>query len=136
MRNVLVPAAVSTVGTARPCRQELQNEGLPSFVAGWCSLAHDRSLQRGYRDVGYLLASRITGFRPANLTSSQWRTTVAVLRSQVHGKNRPAVRQWCLENYPSLMALIPARQHSSFLAGLVEQIQRERSQQNSSESTP
>lgn len=114
--------AVSLVlAAARSCRKELSDDGLPRYVAGWCSLARHGSMKSGYQDVGYLIASRLAVFRPPYLDSCQWSCRIDVLGTQVHAKHRASIKQWCLTNYPSLMARIPKRQHGSFLAGFVEQ---------------
>jgi hypothetical protein len=82
-------------------------------------------MQRGYRDVGYLLCGKLRLFRPAHIGVRQWLRQVGDLREQVVVNNRPAIQVWFRENYPALMHLIPERRHREFVAGLVERAKEE-----------
>jgi hypothetical protein len=87
--------------------------------------ARDKSLQRGYRDVGYLLYLKLRGFRPAHASLRLWSRHVANLRKHVLGNDRSAIQAWFRENYPVLMNLIPESRHREFVAGLVERAKEE-----------
>jgi hypothetical protein len=101
-------------------------DGFPGYVRGWVCKARDRSMQRGYKDVGYLLCGKIRLFRPAHIGVTQWFRHVGNLQKHVMGNNRPAVQDWFRENYPALMLLIPERRHREFVAGLMERAREER----------
>lgn len=97
-------------------------EGTPRYVCGWCGMAKDNRMQRGYRDVGYLLAPRIKNFRPRQWSERKWLARLDVLMSYTARSQHEKVMQWCSAHYPALVALIPKRQQRRFSAGLIEQL--------------
>ena len=101
------------------------DDGLPGYVRGWCYMAKNRTMQRGYRDVGYLMAVRVEEFRPAQFTTRLWRREVALLNQHVEQNDRAAIRMWFQNHYPALMHLIPERRHREFVAGFIERMQEE-----------
>jgi hypothetical protein len=100
-------------------------DGFPGYVRGWVCKARDKSMQRGYRDVGYLLCGKLCLFRPAHASVRLWSRQVANLREHVLGNDRTAIQGWFRENYPALMNMIPERRHREFVAGLVERAKEE-----------
>ena len=94
--------------------------GCPGYVKGWCCKAGDRSLQRGYRDVGYLLASKLRRFRPEHIAPRSWAEQMSRLRRLLRAADESAALEWFTENYPRLMKLIPAGDHADFVAGARE----------------
>jgi hypothetical protein len=76
--------------------------GCPRYVKGWCCKARERTLRRGYRDVGYLLAPKLRAFRPERFGPRTW------------------ALEWFAEIYPQLMAVIPAGDRQQFVAGVLE----------------
>jgi len=88
--------------------------------------ARDKSMQRGYRDVGYLLYWKLRLFRPAHASLRLWSQQVDTLAALVLANDRYAIQGWCCENYPALMLLIPERRQREFIAGLVERAKEER----------
>jgi hypothetical protein len=100
-------------------------DGFPDYVRGWVCKARDRSMQRGYRDVGYLLYWKLRLFRPAHIEVRSWFRHVDNLRNHVVANDRRAIQGWFAENYPALMHLIPERRHREFVAGLVERAKEE-----------
>jgi len=97
-------------------------DGCPGFVRGWCCKARERTLQRGYRDVGYLLAAKLRGFRPPRFCRAAWMQQVRRLHRMLRAGDDPAAAHWFSETYPVLMTLIPAVQQRQFLAGARERI--------------
>ena len=95
-------------------------DGFPGYVRGWVCKARNKSMQRGYRDVGYLLYWKLRLFRPAHIEVRSWFRHVENLGKQVVANNRSAIHGWFQENYPALMHLIPERRHREFVAGVVE----------------
>ena len=81
-------------------------------------------MQRGYRDVGYLLAPHVGDFRPTAVTSGVWGEAVSRLQEFCLSGNAVAVMDWCREAYPSLLALIPRPRHGDFVAGVIEGLLR------------
>lgn len=107
---------------SRPLHDRHALDGCPGYVRGWCCKARERSLVRGYRDVGYLLAPRLRRFRPAGLSAPEWSARVGQLRGLLtHGDDVAAVR-WLMSVYPRLMALIPATHRDEVVAGLRERV--------------
>ena len=100
-------------------------DGFPGYVRGWVCKAQDKSMQRGYRDVGYLLYWKLRLFRPAHIEVRSWFRHIENLGKQVVANNRSAIHGWFQENYPALMILIPERRHREFVAGLVERAKEE-----------
>ena len=88
-------------------------------------MARDKSMQRGYRDVGYLLYWKLRLFRPAHIEVRSWFRHIENLGKQVVANNRSAIQGWFQENYPALMHLIPERRHREFVAGLMERAKKE-----------
>jgi len=82
-------------------------------------------MQRGYRDVGYLLAERIAEFRPAQFNARLWRRLVTCLSGHVRRNEKAAVGAWFKAHYPALMHLIPDRRHREFVAGFIERSEEE-----------
>jgi hypothetical protein len=95
-------------------------DGFPSYVRGWVSMAREKTMQRGYRDVGYLLAPKVKAFRPAHIGVRSWFKQVVVLAEHIEANDKVAVKSWVCEHYPALIQLIPERRHSEFVSGLVE----------------
>jgi hypothetical protein len=100
-------------------------DGFPSYVRGWCCMAKSGSMQRGYRDVGYLLAIRVAEFRPVQFNARLWRRLVMELSGHVRRNEKAAVGAWFKEHYPALMHLIPDRRHREFVAGFIERTREE-----------
>jgi len=100
-------------------------EGFPGYVRGWCCMAKSGTMQRGYRDVGYLLALQVGAFRPAHIGVRSWRKHVAFLSEHISRGERRAIRVWFKTYYPSLMQLIPERRQSEFIAGVIERTTEE-----------
>ena len=70
--------------------------GFPSYVRGWCCMAKSGSMQRGYRDVGYLLAIRVAEFRPVQFNARLWRRLVTGLSGHVRrNEKRPDLSRTC-----------------------------------------
>ena len=88
-------------------------------------MARDRSMQRGYINVGYLLYWKLRLFRPTRIEVRSWFRHIENLGKQVVANNRVAIQGWFQENYPALMILIPERRHREFVAGLVERAKEE-----------
>jgi hypothetical protein len=100
-------------------------DGFPGYVRGWCCMAKHKSMQRGYRDVGYLLVARLRAFRPARCGVRAWRRQLALLDEHLKRNEKGAIRQWFRTHYPALMNLIPARRHGELIAGLIERAREE-----------
>lgn len=79
-------------------------------------------MQRGYRDVGYLLAPHVLDFKPSPATRSEWEEAVCRLQEFCLSGNAVAVVGWCREKYPGLLAIIPRDRHSDFVAGMIESV--------------
>jgi hypothetical protein len=101
-----------------PCARGL--DGYPPYVRGWFRKARAGTMQRGYRDVGYLLASRLGGFQPAWLNAAEWRYHLDTLWRSLAARDERAAMQWFSATYPGLVAMLPARQRREFVAGLGE----------------
>ena len=82
-------------------------------------------MQRGYRDVGYLLAPKLKEFRPAHLGVRAWFKQVAVLGEHIEAGDQISVRGWVREHYPALIQLVPEGRHRDLVAGLVERARDE-----------
>jgi hypothetical protein len=100
-------------------------DGFPGYVRGWCYMAKSKTMQRGYRDVGYLIAERVAEFRPAQFNARSWREQVEHLKQHAKRDAEAAVQRWFLTNYPTLMHLIPKRRHLEFVAGFIERTREE-----------
>ncbi len=85
-------------------------------------------MQRGYRDVGYLLAPKVKAFRPAHIGVRSWFKQVAILGKHIEANDKAAVKSWVREHYPALIQLMPERRHGEFVSGLVERVQEDRDQ--------
>ena len=101
-------------------------EGFPGYVRGWCCMAKSGTMQRGFRDVGYLIALRVGAFRPAHMGVRSWQKHVAFLGEHIRRGERRAIPIWFKTHYPSLMQLIPERRHSEFVAGVIERTTEEK----------
>jgi hypothetical protein len=88
-------------------------------------MAKAKTMQRGYRDVGYLIAVRVRAFRPAQFNARSWRERVACLGEHVIQGETEAIRVWFKTHYPALMHLIPERRQREFVAGFVERAEQE-----------
>lgn len=106
--------------TPRRSRWPCFVDGFPSYVRGWVCMAKDKSMQRGYRDVGYLLAPRVKEFRPAHISVRSWFGQVAKLAEHIHRNDKAAVGGWVKRHYPALMQLVPQRRQKELVLGLVE----------------
>ena len=95
-------------------------DGFPSYVRGWVCMAREKTMQRGYRDVGYLLAPKVKVFRPAHIGVRSWLKQVAVLGEHIEANDKAAVKSWVRGHYPTLFQLVPERRHGEFVSGLVE----------------
>ena len=102
-------------------------DGFPSYVRGWVCMAKEKTMQRGYRDVGYLLAPKVKVFRPAHIAVRSWFKQVAVLGEHIEANDKSAVKSWVCEHYPALVQLMPERRRGEFVSGLVERVQEDRS---------
>ncbi len=98
--------------------------GLRRRISGICpemSLhGAGETMQRGYRDVGYLLAPEVKVFGPALIGVRSWFKQVAVLVERIEANDKVAVKNWVREHYPALMQLVPERRHGEVVSGLVE----------------
>ena len=92
--------------------------GCPGYVKGWCCKARDRTLQRGYRDVGYLLAPKLRAFRPERFPPRTWTQQLIRPRRLLNAADEAAAVAWFAEIYPQLMAVIPLADHPQFVAGV------------------
>lgn len=106
--------------TLPPSHDRVLLGGCPGYVRGWCCKARDRSLHRGYRDVGYLVASNLRRFRPEHIARRSWVVKVGRLRRLLRTADEAAALKWFTVNYPRLMALIPVGEHADFVAGVRE----------------
>jgi hypothetical protein len=88
-------------------------------------MAKSGSMQRGYRDVGYLLAVRVGEFRPSQFNARLWRRLVMCLFEYVRRNQKTAIREWFRSHYPALMHLIPDRRHREFIAGFIERAEEQ-----------
>jgi hypothetical protein len=95
-------------------------DGCPNYVRAWCRKAEVGTMQRGYRDVGYLLAPDVLDFRPHQTTRGEWRNTVTRLQEVCLSGNAQEVLAWCRESYPGLLRVIPRNRHGEFVAGVIE----------------
>lgn len=93
-------------------------EGYPPCVRGWFCLARSGRMQRGYRDVGYLLARRLRRFRPSWLDRDAWRLHLETLRESLMQQDDAPAMHWLAATYPGLVALIPADERREFVAGM------------------
>ena len=94
--------------------------GVPAYVKGWCCMAREGTMQRGFSDVGYLFVPHVCAFRPAMISRRAWRQRVQMLAEQVETRNQSGVRGWFHTHYPLLMTLIPKRRHREFAQGVIE----------------
>lgn len=101
------------------------SDGFPSYVRGWVCMAKDNSMQRGYRDVGYLLAPRIREFRPAHIGVRSWFQKVAALGQHIESNDKAAVGAWMQQHYPVLMQIVPVRRQRAVIVGLMERAREE-----------
>lgn len=101
-------------------RHLVSADGFPSYVRGWVCKARDKSMQRGYRDVGWLFAGRVRQFRPAHIPVRSWFRRARDLVHCVETNDRHAIQGWFREHYPALMHLIPEGRHRGFVAGVME----------------
>ncbi len=103
-----------------PSHSRILLGGCPGYVKGWCCKARDRTLRRGYQDVGYLLAPKLRAFRPERFDLQTWSQRLGRLRWLLQAADETAALAWFAETYPTLMALIPTGDHRQFLAGVRE----------------
>ena len=99
-------------------------DGYPPYVRGWFALAHAGSMQRGFRDVGYLLARRLESFRPEWLDAGGWQEHLATLRQHLERRDQWGAALWFGVTYPGLACLIPASKREQFIAGLREWVEQ------------
>jgi hypothetical protein len=92
----------------------------PPFVRGWLCLARSGRMQRGYRDVGYLLARRLRRLRPRWLGRRAWRYHLETLRECLARRDADLAMQWFSATYPGLVGLIPTEARPDFVAGVEE----------------
>ena len=111
--------------TRRQVVGETTADGFPGYVRGWICKARDKTMQRGYRDVGYLLYAKLRIFRPSHVSLRGWSWLLGNLTDHVVANDRTAIQHWFRESYPALMLLIPERRHREFVAGLVERATEE-----------
>ena len=95
-------------------------DGCPNYVRAWCRKAEVGTVQRGYRDVGYLLAPHVGEFRPPTVARRVWGDAVCRLREFCQIGNAVAVMDWCRTRYPGLLAIIPQERQGEFVAGVIE----------------
>ncbi len=105
---------------SHPAHSQTLLGGCPRYVKGWCCKARDRTLQRGYRDVGYLLAPKLRSFRPERFAPRTWAQRLGRLRRLLKTADETAAVEWFAETYPQLMAVIPVGDHPQFVAGVRE----------------
>ena len=97
-------------------------EGVPGYVFGWCCKADARTMQRGYRDVGYLLIQRARHFRPKHMPKDVWQERLMPLVDSCRANQAAHVWAWCIRHYPSLASRIPRECRDEFVAGMVERV--------------
>ena len=102
-------------------------DGCPNYVRAWCRKAEVGTMQRGYRDVGYLLAPHVGEFRPHKAAAATWQHAVSRLQGFCLSGNADQVLAWCREIYPGLLKTIPFSQHGEFVAGLIDGVWRDTS---------
>ena len=109
---------MSRPGKYSPCFRD----GVPGYVFGWCCKAEAKTMQRGYRDVGYLLMPRAPTFRPPSVCRKAWRKRVVLLWDSCLANDARHVWEWRLNHYPTLARHIPRESRGDFVAGMVERV--------------
>lgn len=100
-------------------------DGCPNYVRAWCRKAEVGTMQRGYRDVGYLMAPHVGHFRPHKTAAATWQGAVSRLYELCFSGTAEDVLVWCRERYPALLKTIPRAQHGEFVAGIIEGVWRD-----------
>lgn len=100
----------------------LNSDGVPGYVFGWCCKAEAQTMQRGYRDVGYLLLQRARNFRPPQITEHVWQERLVDLLDLCRANHAAHVWEWCLWNFPTLAQRVPRERRDDFVAGMVERV--------------
>lgn len=95
-------------------------DGCPNYVRAWCCKAAEKTMQRGYRDVGYLLAPHVLDFQPPAFTAPRWGMAVSRLRDLCVAGDGTGVMEWCTRAYPSLVQIVPEKSRKEFVAGMME----------------
>ena len=95
-------------------------DGYPPYVRGWFCMAREGTMQRGYRDVGYLLAGKLNAFQPRWLSLQAWRYHLNTLLRCLKENDERSYVLWFAVTYPGLGSLIPAKQRQHFFAGFRE----------------
>jgi hypothetical protein len=93
-------------------------DGYPPYVRGWFCLAESGTMQRGYRDVGYLLAAKLCHFRPRWMSVRAWRYHLHTLASTLEQCDERAAMWWFAATYPGLVTLLPLHDQSEFCSGV------------------
>jgi len=97
-------------------------DGYPPYVLGWFGKARTGTMQRGYRDVGYLLSHRLRRFHPRWLSREAWRYHIETLRESLVRRDERGAFLWFAVTYPGLVSLVPVGARRQFVAGLREKI--------------
>jgi hypothetical protein len=95
-------------------------DGYPPYVRGWFRLAQAGSMQRGYRDVGYLLGQKLRQFRPSWLGVEAWGSHLNTLWGILERQDQRTGMAWLASTYPGLVDLLPAEEQQGFFAGMNE----------------
>lgn len=95
-------------------------DGYPPYVRGLFCMAREGTMQRGYRDVGYLLSRWLRHFRPATVGARAWQYHIDTLRQTLALTDQRMAEHWLAVTYPGLAALIPAQPRDEFIAGMRE----------------
>lgn len=119
------PDALALAMKPRRSQRLCFRDGFPGYVHGWVCMAKENSMQRGYRDVGYLLAPRIREFRPAHIGVRSWFQKIAALGQHIDSNDKAAVGAWVRQHYPVLMQIVPARRQRAIVVGLMERAREE-----------
>lgn len=79
-------------------------------------------MRRGYRDVGYLFARKLSQFQPRWLSREMWRYHVETLRESLAQCDERAAFLWFAVTYPGLVSLVPAKAKRQFVKGMKEEM--------------
>jgi hypothetical protein len=100
-------------------------DGYPNYVRAWSRKAEVGTMQRGYRDVCYLLAPHVGNFRRHKTAAAAWQHAVSRFREFCLSGNAQEVLVWCRETYPGVLKAIPRTRHVEFVAGMIERAWRD-----------
>ena len=105
--------------------------GLPTYVKASIFEAASGGT-RGYRDVGWKLATSLAGEVPHSADLEEWQAELDQLKDlifpakwRLSRKHGPAILEWFDEHYPKIMQRIPLRRREQFLEGVYEAAESE-----------